>query len=60
VEYAALGFLGSFFQIPIDCLWVRALIVPINLGLIKLSFLPNNLISVQKSPVPLLKFQMNP
>jgi len=38
--------------------WFRALAVPMHLGLIDGSFMPHNLISTQKSPVPLLNFQM--
>ena len=40
--------------------WVQALTVPIHLGLIYGSFVPNTLISTQESPVPLPKFQMAP
>jgi hypothetical protein len=41
-------------------IWVRALMVPMHLGLIKGSFVANRLISVQGNPVPLLKLQMAP
>jgi len=34
--------------------------VPMHLGLIDGPFVPLNLISTQKSPVPLLEFQMAP
>ena len=44
----------------IDLRWVRALTVPIHLGLINGPFVPQNLISAQKSPVPLPRFQMAP
>ena len=40
--------------------WVRALTVAMHLGLIDGPFVPHNLISAQKSPVPLPKFQMAP
>jgi hypothetical protein len=40
--------------------WVRALKVPMHLGLIDGPFVPHNLISAQDSPVPLPKFQMVP
>jgi hypothetical protein len=43
-----------------DLQWVRALMVPMHLGLIDRPFLPHNLISAQESPVPLTKFQMAP
>ena len=43
-----------------DLHWVRALTVPMHLGLIDGPFVPHNLISTQQSPVPLLKFQMVP
>jgi len=36
-----------------DLHWVRALRVPMNLGLIDGPFVPHNLISAQESPVPL-------
>jgi len=39
---------------------VRALTVPMHLGLIDGHFVPHNLISAQDSPVPLLNFQMGP
>jgi hypothetical protein len=39
---------------------VRALTVPMHLRLIYRTFVPHNAISVQGSPVPLLKFQMAP
>jgi hypothetical protein len=44
----------------IDEHWVRALTVPMHLGLIDGPFVPHNLISAQESPVPLPKFQMVP
>jgi len=37
---------------------VRALTVPMHLGLIDEPFVPHNLISTQWSSVPLLQFQM--
>jgi hypothetical protein len=40
--------------------WVRALTVPIHLGLKNGPFMPHHLLSVQGSPDPLLKFQMAP
>ena len=40
--------------------WVRALTVPMHLGLIDGPFVPHNLISAQESPVPLPKLQMAP
>jgi len=40
--------------------WVRALTVPMHLGLIYEPFVPHNLISAQDSPVPLPRFQMAP
>ena len=40
--------------------WVRALTVPMHLGLIDGPYVPHNLISAQESPVPLPKFQMAP
>jgi hypothetical protein len=42
------------------CNWVRALTVPMHLGLINGPHVPHNLILAQGSPVPLLKFQMAP
>jgi hypothetical protein len=44
----------------IDLHWVRALAVPMHLGLTDGPFVPHNLISVQESPVPLPEFQMDP
>ena len=44
----------------IDLYWFRALMVPIHLDLIDGPFLPHNLISTQRSPVPLLKCQKAP
>jgi hypothetical protein len=44
----------------IDLHWVRALTVPMHLGLIDGPFVPHNLISAQWSPVPLTKFKMAP
>jgi hypothetical protein len=44
----------------IELHWVRALTVPIHLGLTDGPFVPHNPISTQKSPVPLPKFQMAP
>jgi len=44
----------------IDLYWVRALTVPMHLGLIDGPFVPHNLILAQESPVPLPKFQMAP
>jgi hypothetical protein len=38
--------------------WVRALTVPMHLGLIDSPFVPHNLIAAQESPVLLPKFQM--
>jgi hypothetical protein len=43
-----------------DLQWVRALMVPMYLGLTGRPFVPHNLISAQKSPIPLTKFQMAP
>jgi len=43
-----------------DLHWVRALMVPMHLGLIDGPFVPHNLIPAQESPVPSLKFQMAP
>jgi len=42
----------------IDLHWVRALTVPMRLGLIDGPFVPHNLISAQDSSVLLPKFQM--
>jgi len=42
----------------IDWHWVRALTVPMQLGLIDGPLVPHNLISAQEIPVPLSKFQM--
>jgi len=39
-------------------IWVQALTVPMHLGLKNGPFVPHNLILVQGSPAPLLKFQM--
>jgi len=44
----------------IDWHWVRALTVPMHLGLTDGPLVPHNLISTQESPSPLLKFQMAP
>jgi len=44
----------------IDLHWVRALMVPMHLGLIDGPFVPHKLILAQESPVPLPKFQMVP
>jgi hypothetical protein len=41
-----------------DLLWVQALKVSMNLGLIDRSLVPHNLISAQESPVPLPNFKM--
>jgi hypothetical protein len=40
--------------------WVRALTVPMHLGLIDGPFVPHNLLSAQERPVPLPNFQMAP
>ena len=40
--------------------FVRALAVPMHLGLKNMPFLPHNLIPVQESPVTLVKFRMAP
>jgi hypothetical protein len=40
--------------------WVRALKIPMHLGLKNRPFVPHNLIAVQGSTVPLLQFQMAP
>ena len=40
--------------------WVRDLTVPMNIGLKNGPFVPHNLITVQGSPVSLLKFQLTP
>jgi hypothetical protein len=57
-------FFGRLIDRLIDCLidfhWVRALTIPMHLGLIDRPFVPNNVISTQHSPVPLPKFQMTP
>jgi hypothetical protein len=44
----------------IDVYWVRALTVPIHVGLMDRPFVPHNLISAQERPVLLPKFQMAP
>jgi len=44
----------------VDLHWVRALMVPMHLGLLDGPFVPHNLISAQESPVPLPKFQVTP
>jgi hypothetical protein len=41
-----------------DLQWVRALTVPMHLGLIVSPFLSHNMILGQDSPVPFSKFQM--
>jgi hypothetical protein len=46
--------------VEIDLHWVRALTVPMHLGLTDGPFVPCNLISAQDSPVPLPRFQMAP
>jgi len=46
--------------VEIDLHWVRALTVPMHLGLTDGPFVPHNLLSAQESPVPLTKFQMAP
>jgi hypothetical protein len=43
-----------------DLRWVRALMVPMHLGLIDGPLVPHTLISAQESPIPLPKFQMAP
>jgi len=44
----------------VDLHWVRALTVPMHLGLTDGPFVPHNLISAQERPVSLPKFQMTP
>ena len=44
----------------LDLHWVRALTVPMHLGLMDGPFVPHNLILAEASPVPLPKFQMSP
>jgi hypothetical protein len=44
----------------IDLHWIRALMVPMHLGLTDSPFLSHNLVSVQENPVPLPKFQTAP
>jgi len=43
-----------------DLHWVRALTVPMHLGLIDGPFVPHNLLTAQESLVPIPKFQMVP
>jgi len=46
--------------VAVDLHWVRALTVPMHLGLVDGPFVPHNLISAQETSVPLPKFQMAP
>ena len=53
------AFLHSF-RVRLISNWVQALAVLMHLGLKNRPFVPHNVIRVQGSPVPLLKFQMVP
>jgi hypothetical protein len=53
-------FQSHFHHLLLDLHWVRALTVPMHLGLTYGPFVPHNPISAQESPAPLPKFQMAP